>query len=241
MVSALIGALVAIVLWLPSAASIRLRTLTARRARRSAVPLVADVALVLDLVAAALAAGLPTGRALAVVAAAIVAVERSVAESAGSAQLDSGGRLAAAMEAWPGSVGTPTPAMASVESGSGGTGPADQLQITLGSALAAAAAALDLGARLDDAWPAGLPPEVRAVTSALQQHLQICDAGGVPATPVLRAGAQDRRRRIRREREAQAARLGVRLVLPLGLCALPAFLLLCVVPVLSQLTGELIR
>lgn len=62
----------------------------------------------------------------------------------------------------------------------------------------------------------------------------VIDAG-VPAAGMLRDGAEEVRRRSARDAEAAAARLGVRLVLPLGLCALPAFVAWSVVPVVISL------
>jgi pilus assembly protein TadC len=47
------------------------------------------------------------------------------------------------------------------------------------------------------------------------------------------------RRRRNREAEKRAAALGVRLVIPLGACALPAFVCLGVVPVLLSLLPTL--
>jgi hypothetical protein len=64
------------------------------------------------------------------------------------------------------------------------------------------------------------------------------DAGVPPAALLVSAAADERRRRTARRRLA-AARLGVRVVLPTGLCLLPAFVLLTVVPmVLALLGGE---
>lgn len=61
---------------------------------------------------------------------------------------------------------------------------------------------------------------------------------GAPAAGVLRAMAAEERRRARTAAEMRAARLGTKLLLPLGLCTLPAFLLLGVGPMLlSVLDG----
>ena len=55
---------------------------------------------------------------------------------------------------------------------------------------------------------------------------------GVPAVVLLRSEADGRRRAARvRSRPARAAELETRLLLPLGLCVLPAFVLLGVVPI----------
>ena len=57
---------------------------------------------------------------------------------------------------------------------------------------------------------------------------------------LLRAEAARRRRTARADGAARAAALGVRLMLPLGVCVLPAFVLLGVVPlIVSVVTGTL--
>ena len=61
---------------------------------------------------------------------------------------------------------------------------------------------------------------------------------GAPAVELLRASAADLRHTARTEGRLRAARLGSRLLLPMGVCTLPAFLLLGVAPMLlSVLTG----
>jgi hypothetical protein len=101
-----------------------------------------------------------------------------------------------------------------------------------GVALARAGSVLVLGGSWDEAWPA---PEARhtpgGALATLAEALEPAWVDGVAAGAVLRRAA-DRVRagRSRYAREA-AARLGVRLVLPLGLCYLPAFVLLGLVPV----------
>jgi tight adherence protein B len=62
------------------------------------------------------------------------------------------------------------------------------------------------------------------------------DAGVPPAGILVAAAEQERRRRADRRRLA-AARLGVEVVLPTGLCLLPAFVLLTVVPMVVALLG----
>jgi tight adherence protein B len=63
------------------------------------------------------------------------------------------------------------------------------------------------------------------------------DAGVPPAGILVAAAEQERRRRADRRRLA-AARLGVEVVLPTGLCLLPAFVLLTVVPMVVALLGS---
>lgn len=62
---------------------------------------------------------------------------------------------------------------------------------------------------------------------------------GVALAPLLRGLAGDLRRTEHRRRQIAAARLGVELVVPLGVCVLPAFLLLGVVPVVLSLVDDL--
>jgi len=62
--------------------------------------------------------------------------------------------------------------------------------------------------------------------------LALSERAGAPAVDLLRATSADIRRRARTEGRLRAARLGARLLLPMGLCTLPAFLLLGVGPML---------
>lgn len=96
-----------------------------------------------------------------------------------------------------------------------------------GRVLRRAGAALLLGGSWPDAWG-----RTQGSLGDLARALEPAWVDGVPATPLLQTVAD--RIRADRSREAQeaAARLGVRLVLPLGLCFLPAFVLLGLVPVL---------
>lgn len=80
----------------------------------------------------------------------------------------------------------------------------------------------------DREWHDGSPVPHAALAQALEPAW--CD-GANPVPLLARATATLQARRDRAAREA-AGRLGVRLVLPLGLCHLPAFVLIGVVPVL---------
>ncbi|MFT4050926.1 MAG: type II secretion system F family protein [Microbacterium sp.] len=74
--------------------------------------------------------------------------------------------------------------------------------------------------------------------SDVRETLALSQKAGAPAVELLRAHAADARRRGRTEGRLRAARLGSRLLLPMGLCTLPAFLLLGVGPMLlSVLSG----
>ncbi|MBO3088345.1 type II secretion system F family protein [Cellulomonas dongxiuzhuiae] len=103
-----------------------------------------------------------------------------------------------------------------------------------GDALVRAGTALGLGAPWEAAW-AGAPPSIAELARALRVGW---DAGASPA-PQLRAAAAGLRREHRARVRAAAGALGVRLTLPLGLCFLPAFVLLGLVPVVLGLAGDL--
>lgn len=62
--------------------------------------------------------------------------------------------------------------------------------------------------------------------------LELSRGAGVPAVELLRASAALARHRARVDGRLRAARLSSRLLLPLGVCTLPAFLLLGVAPML---------
>jgi hypothetical protein len=117
-----------------------------------------------------------------------------------------------------------------------------------GRVLVDAAASLTLGARWPEAWTrtaaalaAGRGPDgTRSAPADLGPVADALRAGwedGVPPGAALRAAAGT----LRRERHASAleaaARLGVRLVLPLGLCYLPAFVLVGLVPVIVSMAA----
>ncbi|HEY0259225.1 MAG TPA: type II secretion system F family protein [Lacisediminihabitans sp.] len=76
----------------------------------------------------------------------------------------------------------------------------------------------------------GLPEE--EAEAALDEVLELSRRAGVPAATLLRSEAEETRRRARSEGERKAAKLAVTLMLPLGLCILPAFMVLGVAPLL---------
>lgn len=107
----------------------------------------------------------------------------------------------------------------------------------LGEALAKAGAALLLGADPHQAWAdKGDVPGA----GVIRDQMLLVQASGAPAVDLLHAAADGVRRRRRRDAEAAAAALSVRLVLPMGLCALPAFLAFAVVPVVLSLLGSVL-
>lgn len=69
--------------------------------------------------------------------------------------------------------------------------------------------------------------------------LAFARAAGVPASALLRAEADDARHRVAEDAERRAAALAVRLMLPLGVCILPSFVVLGVVPILLSLLATL--
>lgn len=76
----------------------------------------------------------------------------------------------------------------------------------------------------------------------VESVLGLASRAGAPVAALLRAEAFRLRRSARAAGEARAATLGVRLMLPLGLCVLPAFVLLGVAPLMiSVITGTLGR
>ncbi|KSU78523.1 type II secretion system protein F (GspF) [Pseudarthrobacter enclensis] len=100
-------------------------------------------------------------------------------------------------------------------------------------ALRPVVAALAIGADWDTAW--------RSSAVRLPEILELRDAlgfaalTGAPSSAILYAQAARLRRERFRTAEKRAASLGVKLVVPLGLCSLPAFICLGVVPVLLAL------
>lgn len=72
------------------------------------------------------------------------------------------------------------------------------------------------------------------------EHLSFSHATGAPTAHLLHSAAARARSQQRERAEERAAALGVKMVLPLGLCFLPAFIVLGVIPVvLGLLSGTL--
>ncbi len=67
---------------------------------------------------------------------------------------------------------------------------------------------------------------------SVDEVLALSQRAGIPAAELLRATAGLARHRARIDGRLRAARLSSRLLLPLGVCTLPAFLLLGVAPML---------
>lgn len=85
-------------------------------------------------------------------------------------------------------------------------------------------------------------PTRGAETEQLREVLGLAQRAGVPAAALLRAAAEDVRDDAAAAGLAAAERLAVRLVLPLGVCVLPAFVLVGVVPVVvGVLSSTVVR
>lgn len=98
------------------------------------------------------------------------------------------------------------------------------IAVSGGSAIDRARASVD---RAVDAC--GLPLDQ---ASGVEAVLDLSRRAGVPAAELLRSEAEVRRLDARAEVQERASALSVRLMLPLGLCILPAFMVLGVLPLL---------
>lgn len=109
-----------------------------------------------------------------------------------------------------------------------------------GLALDLAAIALSGGASIDRARAliaraaAGAESGIERVDAVLQ----LSQRAGVPAAELLLAEAEQLRLEARDAGQQRAARLGVSLMIPLGVCVLPAFMLLGVAPMLISVVSS---
>jgi tight adherence protein B len=83
-----------------------------------------------------------------------------------------------------------------------------------------------------------MPPAGNDDSRPLDALLDLSQRAGVPAGALLRAEAEEARREARASAQKRAAQLGVRLMIPLGLCVLPAFMALGVAPLLISVIRE---
>ncbi|MGX5772399.1 type II secretion system F family protein [Microbacterium trichothecenolyticum] len=95
------------------------------------------------------------------------------------------------------------------------------------------------------AWHAGSERETTDIdeqpgeSDDVDAVLALSRTAGVPAVELLRASAAHARHRARVEARLRAARLSSRLLIPLGVCTLPAFLLLGVAPMLLSVMSTM--
>ncbi len=85
----------------------------------------------------------------------------------------------------------------------------------------------------------GRGAEEPQATDDVDAVLALSSAAGVPAVELLRASAAHARHRARVAGRLRAARLSSRLLIPLGVCTLPAFLLLGVAPMLLSVMSTM--
>ena len=111
----------------------------------------------------------------------------------------------------------------------------------VGASLALAARGLELGATWPEAWAPALDdaPPVAGLGVVADALRSAWEDGTAPAA-ALRTAAEAERQRRRAAAKLVAARLAVRLVLPLGLCLLPAFILIGLLPILLSLGASLL-
>ena len=79
----------------------------------------------------------------------------------------------------------------------------------------------------------------RRESDGVDAVLALSRSAGVPAVELLRASAALARHRARVDGRLRAARLSSRLLLPLGVCTLPAFLLLGVAPMMLSVMSTM--
>ena len=101
--------------------------------------------------------------------------------------------------------------------------------------------ALLLGASWNEAWTAPDDEQWRRRRSRLESCLRPGWEDGASPVALLEATARSLRAGRRARDEEAAERLAVRLVLPLGACHLPAFVILGIVPVVASVGLDLLR
>ncbi len=99
---------------------------------------------------------------------------------------------------------------------------------------------VDRGDRFADALPE-LSARLGPCIAPLVDGFAAADRDGLPLGPVLERLAADARAQRRRQLDALARQLPVRLSVPLVLCTLPSFVLMAVVPLLLAALSSLHR
>jgi pilus assembly protein TadC len=102
---------------------------------------------------------------------------------------------------------------------------------SLADDLRTVASAMALGADATEAWTLVAATDLHPLGSLLSR----ADVTGAPVTPLLVLMADQHRQRAHAAAVEEARALGVRLAAPLGLCFLPAFVLVAVVPLVMSL------
>jgi pilus assembly protein TadC len=109
-----------------------------------------------------------------------------------------------------------------------------------GTRFAQVGAALDVGAPPGEAWERLAVGEPDGLAAGAARALTRAAEGGAPVAEAVARRAELARAQARGRREQAAARAGVLAVAPLGLCFLPAFVLLGIVPVVVGLVGPVL-
>jgi tight adherence protein B len=113
---------------------------------------------------------------------------------------------------------------------------------TPGLALELLAIAVSGGASLDGARQSVdrilLEAELAPLGTSADPVLAFSRAAGVPAAALLQSEAEERRRAARADGQRRAVELGTRLLLPLGVCILPAFIALGVAPIVLSIVSS---
>jgi len=119
---------------------------------------------------------------------------------------------------------------------------AREVDSTPGLALELLAIAVSGGASLDRSRElvdgALAEAELPALGVEADSVLAFSRSAGVPAAALLHAEAEERRRVASADGRRRAAELGTRLLLPLGVCILPAFIALGVAPILVSIVSS---
>ncbi len=115
---------------------------------------------------------------------------------------------------------------------------ADAVGGPLGAEFAHVAARIRLGADPAEEW-LGLAA-ADPILAPLGRAAARATAGGAPVAATLARLARDQRRTARAAASARARTAGVRAVAPLGLCFLPAFILLGIVPAVAGIAANIV-
>jgi Flp pilus assembly protein TadB len=114
---------------------------------------------------------------------------------------------------------------------------ADAIGGPLGSELTRVAARIRLGADPAEEW---LSLTSEPILAPLGRAAARAATGGAPVAATLARLARDQRRTARAAASARARTAGVRAVAPLGLCFLPAFVLLGIVPAVAGIAANVL-